>query len=187
MLLASQKVGSDAARIPATGPLVGLFEAYVIISPFITTTAQLPQNPCLHAPTASKRVATVIQSCSSERRGCADSGRSPRRSAWKPAHGHGTAGAGSAGPATRRCATPAAARRRRFYPALSLCDLIFSGVFERNPRLRVAIGSGQPQSSQTGASSRQVLTLLSRKRVRSIRTLREPASAINPVSALTLC
>jgi len=23
---------------------------------------------------------------------CADSGRSPRRSAWKPAHGHGTAG-----------------------------------------------------------------------------------------------
>jgi len=76
---------------------------------------------------------------------------------------------------------------KAFYPALSLCDLIFSGVFERNPRLRVAIGSGQPQSSQTGASSRQVLTLLSRKRVRSIRTLREPAPAINPASALTLC
>jgi hypothetical protein len=26
------KVGSDAARIPVTGPLVGLFEAYVIAS-----------------------------------------------------------------------------------------------------------------------------------------------------------
>jgi predicted TIM-barrel fold metal-dependent hydrolase len=26
-----------------------------------------------------------------------------------------------------------------FYPALSLCDLIFSGVFERHPRLRLAI------------------------------------------------
>ena len=29
--------------------------------------------------------------------------------------------------------------RRRFYPALSLCDLIFSGVFERRPRLTLAI------------------------------------------------
>jgi predicted TIM-barrel fold metal-dependent hydrolase len=28
---------------------------------------------------------------------------------------------------------------KAFYPALSLCDLIFSGVFERCPRLRVAI------------------------------------------------
>jgi len=28
---------------------------------------------------------------------------------------------------------------KAFYPALSLCDLIFSGVFERHPRLRVAI------------------------------------------------
>jgi uncharacterized protein len=26
-----------------------------------------------------------------------------------------------------------------FYPALSLCDLIFSGVFERHPRLALAI------------------------------------------------
>jgi predicted TIM-barrel fold metal-dependent hydrolase len=28
---------------------------------------------------------------------------------------------------------------KAFYPALSLCDLIFSGVFERHPRLRLAI------------------------------------------------
>jgi predicted TIM-barrel fold metal-dependent hydrolase len=28
---------------------------------------------------------------------------------------------------------------KAFYPALSMCDLIFSGVFERHPRLRVAI------------------------------------------------
>jgi len=28
---------------------------------------------------------------------------------------------------------------KAFYPALSLCDMIFSGVFERHPRLRVAI------------------------------------------------
>jgi hypothetical protein len=32
-----------------------------------------------------------------------------------------------------------ASSRRVFYPALSMCDLIFSGVFERHPRLRVAI------------------------------------------------
>jgi len=95
--------------------------------------------------------------------------------------------AGSAGPGDKTLRDASSRATKAFYPALSLCDLIFSGVFERNPRLRVAIGSGQPQSSQTGASSRQVLTLLSRKRVRSIRTLREPASAINPVSVLTLC
>jgi len=28
---------------------------------------------------------------------------------------------------------------KAFYPALSLCHLIFSGVFERDPRLSVAI------------------------------------------------
>jgi hypothetical protein len=28
---------------------------------------------------------------------------------------------------------------KAFYPALSMCDLIFSGVFERHPRLRLAI------------------------------------------------
>ena len=28
---------------------------------------------------------------------------------------------------------------KAFYPARSMCDLIFSGVFERHPRLRVAI------------------------------------------------
>jgi hypothetical protein len=28
---------------------------------------------------------------------------------------------------------------KAFYPALSLCDMIFSGVFERQPRLMLAI------------------------------------------------
>jgi hypothetical protein len=28
---------------------------------------------------------------------------------------------------------------KTFYPALSMCDLIFSGVFERHPRLTLAI------------------------------------------------
>jgi hypothetical protein len=28
---------------------------------------------------------------------------------------------------------------KAFYPALSMCDLIFSGVFERHPRLTLAI------------------------------------------------
>jgi hypothetical protein len=28
---------------------------------------------------------------------------------------------------------------KAFHPALSMCDLIFSGVFERHPRFRVAI------------------------------------------------
>src|SRR6202035_321447 len=28
---------------------------------------------------------------------------------------------------------------KAFYPALSMCDMIFSGVFERHPRLRLAI------------------------------------------------
>jgi len=28
---------------------------------------------------------------------------------------------------------------KAFYPALSLCDMIFSGVFERHPHLRLAI------------------------------------------------
>ena len=31
---------------------------------------------------------------------------------------------------------------KAFYPALSLCDLIFSGVFERHPRLTTAIRRG---------------------------------------------
>jgi len=42
-----------------------------------------------------------------------------------------------AGPGTLRDASSRATKA--FYPALSLCDLIFSGVFERLPRLRVAI------------------------------------------------
>ena len=42
-----------------------------------------------------------------------------------------------AGEKTLRDASSRAAKA--FYPALSLCDLIFSGVFERHPRLRLAI------------------------------------------------
>ena len=42
-----------------------------------------------------------------------------------------------AGPGTLRDASSRATKA--FYPALSMCDLIFSGVFERHPRLRVAI------------------------------------------------
>jgi predicted TIM-barrel fold metal-dependent hydrolase len=42
-----------------------------------------------------------------------------------------------AGPGTLRDASGRATKA--FYPALSMCDLIFSGVFERHPRLTVAI------------------------------------------------
>ena len=42
-----------------------------------------------------------------------------------------------AGPGTLRDASSRATKA--FYPALSMCDLIFSGVFERHPRLTVAI------------------------------------------------
>jgi hypothetical protein len=56
-----------------------------------------------------------------------------------------------AGPGTLRDASSRATKA--FYPALSLCDLIFSGVFERHPRLRVAIASssswrGRPTCSR---------------------------------------
>jgi hypothetical protein len=33
----------------------------------------------------------------------------------------------------------ASSRATAFYPALSMCDLIFPGVFERHPRLTLAI------------------------------------------------
>src|SRR6202047_3059540 len=36
-------------------------------------------------------------------------------------------------------AHPSSRPAKASYPALSLCDMIFSGVFERHPRLRVAI------------------------------------------------
>ena len=42
-----------------------------------------------------------------------------------------------AGPGTLRDASSRATKA--FYPALSLCDMIFSGVFERHPRLTLAI------------------------------------------------
>jgi predicted TIM-barrel fold metal-dependent hydrolase len=42
-----------------------------------------------------------------------------------------------AGPGTLRDASSHATKA--FYPALSMCDLIFSGVFERHPRLTLAI------------------------------------------------
>ena len=42
-----------------------------------------------------------------------------------------------AGPQTLRDASSRATKA--FYPALSMCDMIFSGVFERHPRLMLAI------------------------------------------------
>jgi predicted TIM-barrel fold metal-dependent hydrolase len=42
-----------------------------------------------------------------------------------------------AGPGTLRDASSRATKA--FYPALSMCDMIFSGVFERHPRLTLAI------------------------------------------------
>src|SRR5689334_14710520 len=42
-----------------------------------------------------------------------------------------------AGPGTLHDASSRATKA--FYPALSMCDMIFSGVFERHPRLRLAI------------------------------------------------
>src|SRR5207244_11077458 len=42
-----------------------------------------------------------------------------------------------AGPGTLRDASSRATKA--FYPALSMCDMIFSGVFERYPRLTLAI------------------------------------------------
>src|SRR5580693_6183977 len=42
-----------------------------------------------------------------------------------------------AGEKTSRGASSRATKA--FYPALSMCDMIFSGVFERHPRLRLAI------------------------------------------------
>ena len=42
-----------------------------------------------------------------------------------------------AGPGTLRDASSRATKA--FYPALSLCDMIFSGIFERHPRLTLAI------------------------------------------------
>jgi hypothetical protein len=47
--------------------------------------------------------------------------------------------AGSAAPATKTLRDASSRATKAFYPALSMCDLIFSGVFERHPRLRVAI------------------------------------------------
>jgi predicted TIM-barrel fold metal-dependent hydrolase len=41
------------------------------------------------------------------------------------------------GPATLRDASSRATKA--FYPALSMCDMIFSGVFERHPRLMLAV------------------------------------------------
>ena len=60
------------------------------------------------------------------------------RPAVKPAHGHATAGQD---PRSRSGTLRDASSRatKAFYPALSMCDLIFSGVFERHPRLTLAI------------------------------------------------
>jgi hypothetical protein len=57
------------------------------------------------------------------------------------------------GPPTRCCATLTAATKA-LYPSLSMCDLIFSGVFERHPRdaghRRVRAGMGAPPALDDG-------------------------------------
>jgi hypothetical protein len=45
MLSVPQKVGSGAARIPVTGPLVGLFKADVIASPFKNDDCEATPEP----------------------------------------------------------------------------------------------------------------------------------------------
>src|ERR1700730_5143880 len=63
-------------------------------------------------------------------------GRRRTRSAAGPAHCDATAGQDPRG---RRKDAARREQPKAFYPALSMCDLIFAGVFERHPRLRVAI------------------------------------------------
>ena len=64
--------------------------------------------------------------------------RGGARPAAAPAHGDAAAGRiRGAGYKTLRDASSRATKA--FYPALSMCDLIFSGVFERHPRLTLAI------------------------------------------------
>jgi hypothetical protein len=48
-------------------------------------------------------------------------------------------GRGSIRGARRQDLDASSRATKAFYPALSLCDLIFSGVFERHPRLTLAI------------------------------------------------
>ena len=73
------------------------------------------------------------------------------RPAAEPTQGDATAGQDPrAGPGTLRDASSRATKA--FYPALSLCDLIFSAVSERHLRLRLAIASsswrGRPTCSR---------------------------------------
>ena len=68
------------------------------------------------------------------------SGPLPRRSACRlslPTTTGRQARIREAGRGTLRDASRRAIKA--FYPALSLCDLIFSGVFERHPRLTLAV------------------------------------------------
>ena len=53
-------------------------------------------------------------------------------------HGDATAGQDPRG-RPRNAARRQQPATKAFYPALSMCDLIFSGVFERHPRLTLAI------------------------------------------------
>ena len=61
----------------------------------------------------------------------------------RPERGQGAGARRPPGPLRRDdhrvSARAPALRMKAFHPALSMCDMIFSGVFERHPRLRVAI------------------------------------------------
>jgi hypothetical protein len=65
-------------------------------------------------------------------------GRRRTRPATEPAHRHATAGQDPRG-RSRDAARRQQPRDQGVYPALSMCDMIFSGVFERHPRLTLAI------------------------------------------------
>ena len=58
--------------------------------------------------------------------------------AIEPAHGDAAAGQDPGG-RSRTLRDASSRATKAFYPALSMCDMIFSGVFERHPRLMLAI------------------------------------------------
>jgi predicted TIM-barrel fold metal-dependent hydrolase len=62
----------------------------------------------------------------------------------EPARGHATAGQDPRGRRKKTLRDASSRATKAFYPALSLCDLIFSGVFERHSRLTLAIVEFEP-------------------------------------------
>src|SRR5271168_1467798 len=101
---------------------------------------QRARIPCVAEPLwrDDHRVSTGAAALRPARVGAVLGRRRGARPAAEPTHGDATAGKiRGAGDRTLRDASSRATKA--FYPALSMCDLIFSGVFERHPRLRVAV------------------------------------------------